>query len=88
MAIFPQTGLGGRGQFVVGCSPAGGSVFGEAKPMVGVGVHTSIGLLRKHAATLAADGGGHVAIVESLRDVVLCWIPAFAGMTVRRFGVN
>ena len=30
---------------------SGGSVFGEAKPMVGGVVHTTIGLLRKHAAT-------------------------------------
>ena len=30
----------------------GGSVFGKAKPMVGTGVHTPIGLLRKRAATL------------------------------------
>ena len=31
----------------------GGSVFGEAKPMVGAIVYTTIGLLRKRAATLA-----------------------------------
>ena len=29
----------------------GGSVFGEAKPMVGTTVHSTIGLLRKRAAT-------------------------------------
>ena len=33
----------------------GGSVFGEAKPMVGAAVHTTIGLLRKRAATRAKD---------------------------------
>ncbi len=31
----------------------GGSVFGEAKPMVGAIVYTTIGLLRKRAATHA-----------------------------------
>ncbi|MCK5172447.1 MAG: hypothetical protein KAR47_03600 [Planctomycetes bacterium] len=56
----------------------GGSVFGEAKPMAGATVHTTIGLLRKHAAT-------HFFMGLALSSY---FQPPFGGIYVDYYGIE